>query len=73
MNKLIAKLPSSMDEVVELGFKGNIAESGGKYVTDGHSMFLKSAAPEGMEFDEPEEWYFFSATKNTTATKGTIN
>jgi len=56
MNKLKPFLPSHKDEVVEMGFRGNIAEPG-KYITDGHSMFLVDSVPDGMEFDEPEEPY----------------
>ena len=58
MNKLKPFLPSHKDEVVEMGFRGNIAEPG-KYITDGHLMFLVDSVPGGIEFefDETEEPY----------------
>jgi hypothetical protein len=51
--KLKPTLPKVEKEILEKGFGGNIA-AGTKFVTDGHSVFLASAAPDGMLFTKSE-------------------
>ena len=53
--KLKPTLPKDEKEIFEKGFEGNIA-GGKKFVTDGHSMFLAEAAPDGMLFRAAEDY-----------------
>ena len=62
MNKLKAALPQHKDEILEFVFRGNIADSK-KFITDGHVMFLASAVPEGMEFDDDHSFFSKSVSE----------
>lgn len=51
--KLKPTLPKDEKEIFEKGFQVNISASK-RFVTDGHSMILAAAAPDGMLFKDDE-------------------
>jgi hypothetical protein len=49
-------LPQEEDEILEKGFRGNIADSK-KFITDGHLMFLADSVPKGIKFGRPKDYF----------------